>query len=54
MYVWANIAPIGITTGVPESPPGGSRSAWDGRSVGLEEVKLIGWVFVDSTTNDDQ
>lgn len=49
--MWASIAPIRITACIPEGPPGGSRSAWDGGGVGLEEVKLIGWVFVDSTTN---
>lgn len=54
MYVWASIAPIGFTACIPESPPGGSRSAWDGGGVGLEEVELIGWIFVDSTTNHNQ
>ena len=54
VYVWADIAPVGITASIPESPSGGSRSAWDGGSVGLEEVKLIGWVFVDRTANDYQ
>lgn len=49
--MWANITPIGITARVPESPPGGGRSAWDGGGVGLEEVELIGWIFVDSATN---
>ncbi len=52
--MWADIAPIGITASIPESPPGSSRSAWDGGRVGLEEVKLIGWIFVDSTANDYQ
>lgn len=54
MYVWASITPIGITACVPESPPGCSRSAWDGGGVGLEEVELIGWIFIDSTTNYNQ
>lgn len=52
--MWADIAPVGITTCIPESPSGGSRSAWDGGSVGLEEVELIGRILVDSTTNDNQ
>ena len=50
----ASIAPIGITACIPESPPGGSRSSWDGGGVGLKEVELIGWIFIDSTTNHDQ
>ena len=54
MYVWANIAPIGITASIPESPAGGSRSAWNGGSVGLEEIELIDWIFIDSTTNHDK
>lgn len=54
MHVWASIASIGITAGIPEGPPGGSRSAWDGGGVGLEKIKLIGRVFVNRTTNYDQ
>lgn len=52
--MWANIAPIGITACIPESPPGCSRSAWDGRGVGLKEVELIDWILVYSTTNYNQ
>ncbi len=54
MYVGANIAPVGITAGIPKSPPRCTWSAWDGGSVGLEEVELIGWIFVDGTTNDNE
>lgn len=54
MYVWARIAAIGITACIPEGPPGGSGSAWDGGGVGLEEVELIGWILVNSTTNYDE
>ena len=54
MYMWADIAPIGITACIPESPSGGPRSAWDGRGVGLEEVELVGWILIDSTTNYNQ
>ena len=54
MYVGTDIAPVGFTAGIPESPSGDSRGAGDGRGVGLEEVESIGWIFVDSTTNDDE
>lgn len=54
MYVRASIASVGVTAGIPESPSGGSRSAWNGGSIGLEEVELIGWIFVNSTTDYNQ
>ena len=54
MYMWANIAPVGITACVPESPSGGTRSAWDGGGVGLKEVELVRWILVDGTTNNNE
>ena len=54
MYVWTNIAPIGITACIPKSPSGSSWSTGDGGGVGLEKVELIGWIFVNSTTNYNQ
>ena len=54
MYVWTNVAPIGITACIPERPSGSSWSAGDGGGVGLEKVELIGWIFIDSTTNYNQ
>ena len=54
VYVWTNIAPIGITACIPEGPSGGGGSAGDGGGVGLEEVELIGWILIDGTTNDNQ
>ena len=54
VYMRTGIATIGITTGIPKSPSGGSRSAGNGGSVSLEEVELIGWIFVDSTTDHHQ
>lgn len=49
--MWASIASIGITARVPERPPGGRRSAWDGGGIGLEKVELIGRIFVNRTTD---
>lgn len=54
MYFGANIAPIGITTCIPKSPPGCSWGTWDGRGVGLKEVELVDRILVDSTTNYDE
>ena len=54
MYVWADIAPVGFPACIPKSPSGDSGSARDGGGVGLEEVELVGWIFVDGTTNYDQ
>ena len=54
MYMWANIAPVCITACVPESPSGGTWSAWDGGGVGLKEVELIRWILVDGTTNNNE
>ena len=54
MYMWTDIAAVGITAGIPEGPSGSGGSAGNGGGVGLEEVELIGWILVDSTTNDNQ
>lgn len=52
--MWADIAPVGFPACIPKSPSGDSGSARDGGGVGLEEVELVGWIFVDGTTNYDQ
>ena len=52
--MWTNIASVGITARIPKGPSGSGGSAGDGGGVGLEEVELIGWILVDSTTDDNQ
>ena len=54
MYVGANIAPVGITAGIPKGPPRCTWSAWDGGSVGLEEVGLVERCGVAQTGEDGE
>lgn len=54
MHVWTQVAPVGDTACVPESPSRSCSGSRDSGGVNLEEVELVGWVVVHGAANDRQ
>ena len=54
MDFWTGIAAIGDAAGIPESPPRCWCCPWYAGSRCLEEVELVGRVFVHGATDEDE
>lgn len=54
MYLGTCIAPIVHTAGVPQRPSRAGGRTGDAGGCRLEEIELVGRVFVDAATKEDE
>ena len=54
MHFGARIVPIDHTASVPKSPSRRRCRAGDSGGGSLEEIVLVGWVFVDSAADEGE